>query len=534
MQQTTAIFGVCALAALSGNAIAQLMTYTWPEQATFSDKYKVFVKCGLEPEHEVQVLMSHARYGGDYRARALKGRTFSFVSMSYGGKTGPLQVRVVKTFGRASGSVAISPRSYGIDGERAKDGKEVSFSVGAPNRYISVNFAGRDNQVPKLRWIRHMLCIFVDPLETEIPKRDGPGVVVYSREADPDALRAAKTVYFPPGHHNLRDYGGRGIIDADGQLKLQDRQALYLAGGAFVEGLVEKESRKCKGQRVYGRGLLTGRQYLWRRHPDHTGPQYRHILGLGNQGRVEGVTIIESPNHGIVGWTTKITNVKMLGWHCNNDCVRVGSGSEVSHSFFRAVDDHFYNFNIHVHDVVLWAGHNGAILTYGWGGGKGERAYNAGSSLFENVDIINPEWTGLGNNNGVAAAQVGLDYRPYGYGGDTTTILRNIRIEGSIPGLINLKPRSGGKRITALPVADSKVGYLGDLILENVTVDGQFGKGRLQGMANASTDGNKTFYVQNVQFKNVRIGGKPVTESNKREHFDIDPQTTRGITFAEE
>ena len=533
MVRTAIALGLCLAAAIGRDATAQLVTYTWPEQATFSDKYRVFVRCGREPEREVSVLMSHARYGGDYRARALKGRTFSFVSVSYGSGAEPLQVRVEKLFGRACRSVVISPRSYGIDGKLAAGGKEVAFSMDAPNRYISVNFSGRDNQVPQLRWIKHMLCVFVDPLETEIPPRDGPGVVVYSKGAAPDALASAKIIHFPPGYHNLRDQGGRGIVESDGRLMLQDRQSLYLAGGAFVEGLIEKKSRKCKGQRVYGRGVLTGRQYLWHKHPDHTGPSCRHILGLGRRGQVDGITIMESPCHGIVGGPTKITNVKMLGWHCNNDCVRVGDGSEVSHSFFRAVDDHFYNFNTHVHDVVLWAGHNGAILTYGWGGGKGGRTYNSGSSLFEKIDTINPEWTGLGNNNGLVASQVGFDYKPYGYGGETTTVLRNIRIEGVVPGLVNLKPSSRRNKFTAVPVDIGKVGYLGDLTLENVTVDEQFGKSRMQGHTDAAIGGGKTFYVQNVTFKNVRIGGTLVTEANKHDYFDIEAGTTREIKFSQ-
>lgn len=380
-----------------------------------------------------------------------------------------------------------------------------------------------------------MLCIFVDPPESEVPSRDSPGVVVYSPGAEPEEIEKADVIYFGPGYHNLRDFQGGGIIDGDGKLMLQSGQSLYLAGGAFVEGIVDNETRENTGQRVFGRGLLTGRQYLWRRHPDHTGRDYRQIMRLGTDAEVSGVTIIESPSHGIVGGTVRIENVKMLGWHCNNDCVRVGSGSEISNSFFRAVDDHFYNFNIYVHDVVLWVGHNGAILTYGWGGqpknGRDSNTYNSGSSLFENIDMIHPEWTALGNNNGLVAAQVGLDYKPFGYGGQTTTVFRNIRIEGTVPGLINLKPRSAGGGIIAVRVPDRQVGYLGDLIIENVSVDGQSHKSRIQGRKNASRDGNSTFYVRNVYFRNLQVGRERVTESSKDRYFDISEATTRDISF---
>ncbi len=525
--------GVLTFSMTANCATAQLVTYTWPKQATFSDKYRVFVTHGGEPEREVPVLMSHARYGGDYQANELKGRTFSFASMSYGGAGGPVGVRVVKSFGPAAGSVAICPRSYDMTGTLTRDGRGATFVIDRPSRYLSVNFAGPDNRTAKRGWIKHMLCLFIDPLETEAPARDGPGTVVFSPRTPADAVRTAETIYFPAGHHNLRNAQPGGIIDADGLLTLQDGQALYLEGGAFVEGIVYNTVWKHANQRVYGRGLLSGRQYLWYRHPEHTGPRYHHILGIGKDARIDGVTLIESPAHGIVGRNVRITNIKMLGWHCNNDCVRVGSGSEISHSFFRAVDDHFYNFDIHVHDTVLWAGHNGAILTYGWGGGGTDtRTYNSGSSLLENIDIINPEWTGLGNNNGLVAAQIGLDYRPYGYGGDTTTVLRNIRIEGTIPGLLNLKPRSGrAGKIIAKQVDAAKVGYLGDLVLENITVDGQSGKGRMAGKTGAATDGTGIFCVKNVQIRNLCIGNRVVTDVNKARYFDIDPETVRDVRF---
>ena len=124
MARTTTALGLCLATAAAGSAAAELATYTWPKEATFSDKYRVFVKCGGEPEREVSVLMSHALYGGDYRARALKGRTFSFVSVSYASGAESLRVRVVKTFGRACRSVTTSPRSYGISGNLAAGGKE--------------------------------------------------------------------------------------------------------------------------------------------------------------------------------------------------------------------------------------------------------------------------------------------------------------------------------------------------------------------------------------------------------------------------
>jgi hypothetical protein len=516
-------------ALLDTGASAEVTPWQWPAQAGFSDTYKVFIQSAAGAEREVQVLMSRAQFQGDYRARELDGRTFSFVPLSVADGAAPVQVRVVKTFGGRSESVSVSPRRWQISAELGPDAKQATFRIDGFNRYLSVHFAGPDNRTASCGWIRHMLCLFIDPPEADVPSPTAPGVAVYSAETAPEALRRAEVIFVPPGYHDLRRSRHGGIIEEDGRIILGDRQRLYLAGGSFVEGLVETGSADFVGQRLYGRGILSGRQYLWHRHPDHRGPSYRQIVNLGNSSKVEGVTIMESPCHGIVGGTCDITNVKLLGWHCNNDAVRVAKGSEISHSFFRAVDDHFYNFAVRVHHVVLWAGHNGAILTYGWGGN--EKTYNSGASILEDIDIIHPEWTALGDNNGLVAAQVGLDYRPFGYGGQTTTTLRNIRIEGTIPGILNLKPFSSRERIVAPRIARDRTGYLGDLVLENVTVEHQFGRGRLLGEEGAATDGSGVFRVRNVTFRNVQIGGVRVTETNRSEFFDIDSKTTEGLVF---
>ena len=515
---------------------AQLTTYAWPlgdGQALASDKYEVYVALGSEPERRIDVLMSPALAEGDWMAAELTGRTFSFAVLGYQPAGAPLRFRVVKKFGQSADAVEIAPRRHGLAATLV-GGTEARFSVEATTRHFSINFQSADNRTATRKWIKHMLCVFIDPPETDRPDRAGPGVVVYSGAASAAQLAGATTLYFPPGHHDLRAYTGGGPI-VDGILKLGNGQSVYLAGGAWVDGLIEtKNASSDRGQRVYGRGVLSGRRFPWYGKPGYNGPRYQQIVRLGPEAVVEGITCLESPAHGVVaGNRAHLSHFKLIGWHANNDAVRVGSGSEIAHSFIRAVDDHFYNFDNWVHDCVLWAGHNGAILTYGWGGTAVGDTYHAGSSLLEDIDIINPEWIGLGNNNGLVAAQVGCDYKPYGYGGDPQTVLRRIRVEGSIPGLVNLKPRSTGDGILlAVPVPAADVGYLGDLHLQEITVDACFATGRLKGKADSSTTGGLTYYVQNVLFENVRIGGEWLTATNARRYLTIDEATTRNIGFA--
>ena len=518
-------------------SFSQVVHYTWPTapgEALLSDKYQVFIQHGSDPEEEVEVLMSVADPNDiqyDFRTSELTGRTFSFASISYNniGSAG-LNFRIVKTFGNTSTSVSISPKSYNI--VPTVTNNQVTFSINDKNKFISINFEDTENETSSEKWIKHMLTIFVDPPETGAPNPTDPGVVTYSNSLSPTALANASIIYFPPGYHNLDDYPfGNAIIDFEGKITLKNGQKIYLAGGAFVEGLVLRNNFNDTNQKLYGRGILSGRQYPWQ---DGLGNKpYGQIVELGKFAEVNGVHIIDSPNHGIVSPNNMtITNLKFLGWHANNDAVRVGQDSEIKDSFIRAVDDFFYNFDNYVHDCVLWAGHNGAVLTYGWGG-DGGNTYNSGGSTMENIDIINPEWTGLGNNNGLVASQVGLDYKPFPYNNGTTlTTLSDIRIEGSIPGILNLKPRSSGSGVpNAIQVPVANLGYLGDLLLENITVENQFAKGRIRGQANATTTGSNTFFVQDVTLTNVTIGGTELNTVSAPIFFDIETSTTQNINF---
>ena len=521
----------------SAKLFSQLTHYNWPTgqgEAKLSDKYQVFVKNGNNPEVEIKVLMSEAdpndiKY--DFRNSELTGRTFSFASIAYDKSTGGgLTFRVVKNFGNNSTTAKIAPKSYNISPTVTNN--QVAFNLNDNNKFISVNFEDPENQTPVDKWVKHMLMIFIDPPETNMPNLSSFTVVPYSNSVNPTTLRNAGTIYFPPGYYNLRNYQhSNSIISTDGVLTLQNGQSLYIAGGAFVEGLVKRENFNNVNQKIRGRGVLTGRQFIWQ---DSQGNKpYGQIIEMGKFAEIDGIHVLDSPLHGIVSPNNMtISNLKFLGWHANNDAVRVGQDSEIKNSFMRAVDDFFYNFDNYVHDCVLWAGHNGAVLSYGWGG-DGGNTYNSGASTLDNIDIINPEWTGLGNNNGLVASQTGLDYKPFAYNNSSTlTTIQNIRIEGTVPGLVNLKPRSTGNGIpNAIQVPQANLGYLGDLLLKNITVESQSGKSRIRGQANATITGNSTYFVQNVTMTNITINNNELNNITASVYFDIESSTTQNINF---
>ena len=242
---------------------------------------------------------------------------------------------------------------------------------------------------------------------------------------------------------------------------------------------------------------------------------------------------MESPAHGLVSGNASVAReVKYLGWHCNNDGIRFDPGSEVSGCFLRAVDDFFYAFDLQVRDCVLWPGHNGAILTFGWGGGPGDRTYHAGASTLQRIDLIHPEWTGIGNNNGLVAAQVGYDFKPHAYGRDPRSLLRDVRIDGVVPGLVNLKPRNGDVP-AGYPqkVPAASLGFLGSILLEDVSVRGISGRGVIKGAASAVLAEERPFMVKDVRFVGLRVGGQTVDETNAARYFEVDAATTEGIRF---
>ena len=535
--RSTLLFFVL-LAALT--ARAAVVAPAWPfgeGQAVRSTHYAVYMTVGDAAEVELDVVMSEAIPEGDWREVELAGRTFSFVKVSHDGAGPPPRFRVVKLGGDAATAVEIQPRRLGLRPalQNGREVRDLSIATAPGPAAVSVNFVAPDNTTSPNRWIRHMLMIFVDPGETDAPGAAGPGVVAYERTSAPGAIAAAGTLHFAAGYHNLRDYvGGAGGPIEDGILTLGSGQRVYLAPGAFVHGLIDTANfQGDTGQRVFGRGILSGRLHPWYNKPGYTGPRYQQIVRLGQSARLDGVMVMESPSHGIVtGNRAGLSDFQYLGWHSNNDGVRSNPNSTVTRAFIRAVDDHFYNFALTVTNSVLWAGHNGAILTYGWGGTAGDNTYNAGASRLSNLDIIHPEWINRGNNNGLVAAQTGLDFAPHNYGSGTLTRLSDIRVDGAIPCLINLKPRSAAAGdIVAVPVAANDVGYLGDLEFDDLRIDGFTGRGRIAGATAAATTGSATYLAKNVNFRNVMVGETVVTDANVAQFIDIDAATTTALSF---
>lgn len=519
---------------VSQEEIPVLETYDWPTeagQAKISEHYKVFVSLEGEEEKEIEVLQSdpiveHIRtdgtYGEDFHAEYTKQRTFSFVPVSYDeNKEKKLKFRIESLDSYTN--PVLSPKSYNITPDEVS-GNSVSFTVDKANRYICVNFDCEGNIVKhpnaETGWIKHMLMIYVDSAETFKPNLSRQKVVYYSDEITDADLAGAEVIYFKPGYYNLKDNPTGSMINEHGGLTLTSNQQLYIAGGAFVEGYVLRKNFSDVNQAFYGRGILSGRQYTWQPGNDN---RLMGQLMMGAMNSVfDGLIVMESPHHGIVtreGCTFK--NIKFLGWHCNNDGLRPGS-SKIENCFIRACDDFFYNYSLDVKNCVLWPCFNGSIMTNGW------NSIDIGGSLMENIDIIYTEWIGLGNNKGLIMSQNNYMYNPPI--GSATTKFRDIRFEGKISGFVNLKPNENSEPLEN--AAD--LGWMGNILLENISID-EHGDKPINlvkgGKPAVKNDPNSIWWVKDVTFRNVTIGGVKVTDENKNKWFSIDENTTQNIVF---
>jgi len=380
--------------------------------------------------------------------------------------------------------------------------------------------------------------VFADNPEEDPPAPGDAGVTVISENAD---LANARIIYFPPGLHNLFDY----VLD--GRLILHDDQSVYIPGGAYVYGtLFGASSHNIK---LSGRGILSGNMHEF--HYDGMRQlaefdTYNTILNIrrGSHHTLEGITLIESVNHTlVVPQKSLVKDVKFISWACNNDGLRSGDDCVIDHVFMKLCDDYFYATSTSViKRCVLWPMFNGATLQLGWGANK------AGGTRFLHNEIINPEWDWIGSNTGFIASQV----KP---GANISDLLvEDLHIDGNINALVHLD-------YALVPGREYNwKGSIRDFTFRNVELDGRQiwyssrgwddyerlesqlssdynidaanpavkGRSIIRGMEN---EDGEIVWVENIHFENLKINGEWISQENHEKYFDIDPRTTRNISF---
>lgn len=525
---------------VSGSVYAQkTVTYDWPigpGEALLSDKYKISIIQGGDTTTSM-VVMSQSKdlEIPDFAREMRGGRTFNWTMFS-ADFAKPIKIVVEKTFGTPTNDVELVPSPFNLKPTILNNGRKIMFEIAEP-KYVCVNFKSPDNRHTSDGVVRHMLMVFAEPLETDVPDKNDPTVHVYSKTSTVQQMNDANTIFFPKGYHNLSAQYDN--VSNMGPSINKRGKRVYFEGGSYVHGRINGSSQA--GVKIYGRGVLSGRDFKWSARLAQNGgrlgidsypTEQAHIEVSGGSNTIEGVIVCDGAGHGVnLGSNNNVyRNFKYWGWHPNNDGMRPwGSNNKVENCFVKACDDALYNKGLTVTNTIFWQGFNGSIITTGWDG-----RYNTENSILKNNYIIYPEWRGLGNNNGIVMSQQDFDMT------GINIVIENLTVDGNIPALVNLKTNSGKTDFVLPTDFTGRVGKIENIHFKNVRVNGRQvtfngdafeqtpvpSKSVIKG---AKLTNGDIFYTSDVSFTDVWLDGKCLSDYKIDDLFSIDPQTTRNI-----
>ncbi len=404
---------------------------------------------------------STARKSNVYAARVLDP-PFAGKQWDYGGPysfanfdtSERVAVRIVAK--QSLRDLVIRPLSAEIQPTRTSD-HEMFFALDGPAK-LSIEPDGKKGP----------LLLFANPIETDAPKPDDPGVV-----------------YFGPGVHK------------PGRIDVKGGQTLYLAGGAVVKGGVSAQGDNIK---ILGRGILDGSDYQWRKGP------YGVTLGIrGSNVEVNGITIRGSSHWTIVPRNSRrvtIRNVKICNGRVQNDDGINPCNSQdvlITDCFIRTDDDCVAmkgmessgeKSNVEgvtVENCTLWCDRARIFLL-----GHESRAPKMRNIRIRNLDIIHFTMTAF-------LLEPGEEMRL------EDVLVENVRINGEGQHeLIRLKPTVNQYMRTKVP------GHVADVTFRNIEVTGKPGDYFVQ-LEGADADHK----VCNVNFENISILGERLSRDSK-------------------
>lgn len=367
---------------------------------------------------------------------------------------------------KAAGAIkdySIQPASAGIKGKVR--GNTLTFTIDGPKKlYIQVNG-------------KPYLALFANPLETEVPAADAPGVR-----------------YFGPGVHDA------------GRIAFEDGMTVYIAGGALVNGSF---SGTGKNVRILGRGSLNGNL---------------SVTGCENL-TVDGIFMRSTR-----GWTNTVTNstgtvyrnVKVFShtgtWGLDGINPVSSKGFLIEDCFIRTRDDCIAvkangnpdNFDLSCKDVTVrgcllvgWDHADGMTLGFELNGGIVENI------LMQDCDILQAR--GSGRTGGHAAFSIVCD------GPSEVRNIRyeDIRVESDIE-YKNLEIiLTEGERY-----GNGRMGSIKGVHLKNVRWTNP--------VKPLAIIGHPTRFVEDVTFEDCYIGGKRLTGL---QDADFQIEFVKGLTF---
>ncbi len=407
----------------------------------------------------------HCKHSGD--RRVLEGWRDHSISWSHISADSP--VKVVVTVDKPIGNqpIKILPSRRGVEAVKV-DEHTIEFEVVECGQY-SVEIGSI------VDW-KSGLLLFVDPIETSIPKVDSKKTLRVTPET-PLPNRISKkitTIYFDEGVHEL------GMLDVPTHIK-----EVYISGGAWIYGALKISGEQSSGMKVYGRGVLSGAKLNFR------DAHQIEIAGGADKCVVEGITVADFSYFGVralgVGHITDWVKV-VGGWIYNCDGLCAWGNAKIRNCFIWANDDSIklYGSNVLIEDCFCWHLNNGAILQLGWGNVVSENV------VVRRLDVAKAAYSGTGRNHGIIN-------RRYAGGLSRNYLIEDVVVESEVNSIISLRPEANPKH---------EMRGIDNIVLRNWSVKAS------PKCVNYIERLPKTGRIGRVTIENLVVNGTKVTEEN--------------------
>jgi len=438
--------------ALGGFAVAlsaaTVTTYPGPQGIAASTHFSVRVSDGAAWHSSFAYGLS----GSDVCSGTNRYLSFTNFEMTQGSVT----VEITNLQGNIS-SCVIRPKRYGV--QPIVQGNTVTFTLTQPMK-VEADLGSSTN-----------LCyIFANP---------------------PDSGKPANTTY----------YYAPGVYDI-GLLTMNANEIMYVAGGAYVKGLIHCGS----GCQILGQGIISMENRV------NVGSGYSQLHSLTTGGVIKNVTFTHPADPFLLNARdfTLIENAKFLAFPGHNRGCGVGGngGIEVTgrnrpftvkNCFIYGGDDACNSegntiAGCVVQDVTV-ASYAAGALGATWSG-------SVIGVTYQNCDIIATNTADYGSSQGFTYAMAPTNF---GQPGEVSNLLfKNIIIEDDNTPLIRLLSYTANNNASIY-----------NIVFENVTVEKpQADKSKLNGYSSARM-------VRDITFRNLKINGTYVTNANKSTYFQF-------------
>jgi hypothetical protein len=241
-----------ALLVSAVRATTTVVTYPDPKAPFIDNKFLVQVQAADAPSGAPwQLAPTYTSYAPPDGPPAQIGKSTSFVQVS---TNGAINIRCLRISEPWDDAAVVRPSALGISTAVRPDLHTLVLTVPAPNRPGAYSISVENVN------LTDSLLVFINPLETNIPKSDGGA----------DAVRV-----LAPGNHTatgahalLADRDGNastpqtivfsaGLHFISAQTRLPDNTRVYIAGGAYVFGSFTT-AHVAKNVTVDGRGIISG------------------------------------------------------------------------------------------------------------------------------------------------------------------------------------------------------------------------------------------------------------------------------------